>query len=123
MTLIRSWQKFRAQPAKGHALFFRYPGSWERLVDAAEQSYPTEKRGRPFFRYPPSLPGHAKWAYLRRTAQPPPPAGKPPGELARHTEITQHKPPALENTTPCLNDILKSAGELPIVQTSENKRK
>ena len=55
MTLIRSCQKFRAQPAKGHALFFRYPGSWERLVDVKEQSYPTERRGRPFFRYPPLL--------------------------------------------------------------------
>ena len=92
-------------------------------MDVVELSDPTRRMGRPFFRYPPLHAMPSIGGDLCRPAPPRPPAEKPPGELARHTESTQHRPQAIGNTTLSLNDILKSAGELPIVQTDKNRRK
>ena len=83
---------------------------------------PTRPRegGGCFSATPHSMPYHPGVADLCNPAPPRPPAEKPPGELARCTGSTQHKPPALENTTSCLNDILKSAGG---IAHRANKRK
>lgn len=82
-------------------------------MDVVELSYPTRRRGRPFFRYPPHLSpvmqsGPISAAPRSRRRLPESRRGK----LPKYTAGTQNSPPALGIARVSLNDELSHSPEI-----------
>ena len=98
---------------------------WNGEVGADDVSYPTPRRARLFFRYPPPSPYTGVPCIVQQPLRPAAPSDFPPPNCptlpalpadlpppncpAKYTVSTQHTPPALANKGFCVNSTLNFA--------------